>query len=107
MLMDTKTEVIPPPSTGIAALLEAVSLFDNSQTKLSRAIDGTSTQLVNNWIRRNSVPAEWCPNIEEATAKRGKRITCERLRPDVRWHVVRALSTRTVKRLATQDRVAH
>lgn len=105
--MDTKIEVIHPPSTGIAALLEAVSLFDNSQTKLSRAIDGTSTQLVNNWIRRNSVPAEWCPNIEEATAKRGKRITCEQLRPDVRWYVVRASAKRATRRQTADRRVAN
>lgn len=104
--MDTKNDAPTPPSTGIAALLEAVSLFDNSQSKLCKAINGTSTQLVNNWIRRNSVPAAWCPNIEEATAKRGKRITCERLRPDVRWYVVRT-SGKRIERRPTADHVEH
>lgn len=32
------------------------------------------------------VPAERCPDIEAAT---GGAVTCEELRPDVSWHVLR------------------
>lgn len=73
----------------MAALARAIKLFDNSQSKLARAIGGKSTQLVHNWIRRGRVTAEWCPNIEEATQH---AVRCEELRPDVRWHVLRGKS---------------
>lgn len=68
------------------ALTRAIDLFDGSQAKLARAIDADSPQLVNNWLRRGNVPAEWCPNIEQATER---KVLCEELRPDVRWHVLR------------------
>ena len=35
------------------------------------------------------VPAEHCPAIERATRARGKPVTCERLRHDVDWAVLR------------------
>lgn len=41
------------------------------------------------WKQRNRVPAEYCPAIEALTTARGARVTCEELRPDVAWHVVR------------------
>jgi DNA-binding transcriptional regulator YdaS (Cro superfamily) len=34
---------------------------------------------------RRPVPAERCPEIERLTQARGKRVSCEALRPDVRW----------------------
>ena len=40
---------------------------------------------VQQW-RKNRVPAEYCPRIEEAT---GGLVRCEDLRPDVRWDVLR------------------
>lgn len=42
------------------------------------------------WIYvKKSVPAHQCPRIEELTAG---VVTCEEMRPDVRWDVVRAKS---------------
>ena len=45
---------------------------------------GVSPQAVSNWMVRQNVPAEHCPNIEKATGVR-----CEELRPDVNWSVLR------------------
>jgi DNA-binding transcriptional regulator YdaS (Cro superfamily) len=41
---------------------------------------------VSNWRARGNVPAEHCPAIERVT--RGA-VTCEQLRPDVEWSVLR------------------
>jgi DNA-binding transcriptional regulator YdaS (Cro superfamily) len=38
---------------------------------------------ISRW-KREQVPAEWCPDIEELTG-----VACERLRPDVNWTVLR------------------
>lgn len=34
-------------------------------------------------------PAEHCPTIERATREKGQVVTCEQLRPDVAWEVLR------------------
>jgi DNA-binding transcriptional regulator YdaS (Cro superfamily) len=53
------------------------------QTALARAC-GVMQQVVWNWMHRSSgeVPADRCPAIERAT---DGQVTCEALRPDVRW----------------------
>lgn len=51
-------------------------------------VKGGRYQTVQSWLA-NRVPAEYCPSIEEETAKRGRRIPCEWLRPDVAWQVLR------------------
>lgn len=44
-----------------------------------------SRQSVNHYhLSGQRVPQAWCPLIEEATG-----IRCEKLRPDVAWHVLR------------------
>ena len=45
-------------------------------------------QTVQSWLR-NRVPAEYCPPIERETKARGEVVTCEELRPDVAWGVLR------------------
>ncbi len=43
------------------------------------------------WKQRGGrVPAEYCPAIEAFTTSLGDRVTCEELRPDVAWHVLRS-----------------
>lgn len=44
------------------------------------------------WKARGNVPAEHCPAIERETRKRGQPVTCEELRPDVAWDVLRMQS---------------
>lgn len=34
-------------------------------------------------------PAEHCPTVERATRDKGAVVTCEELRPDVQWSVLR------------------
>lgn len=57
-----------------------------SQKGLGLAV-GVVSQVVNNWLRRGNVPAEYCPAIERATAG---RVRCEDIRPDVDWAYLRA-----------------
>jgi DNA-binding transcriptional regulator YdaS (Cro superfamily) len=49
-------------------------------------------QTVQSWLR-NRVPAEYCPVIERAMRERASSeddiVTCEQLRPDIAWEVVR------------------
>jgi DNA-binding transcriptional regulator YdaS (Cro superfamily) len=42
------------------------------------------------WRARGRVPAEHCPSIERETRAAGNAVTCEELRPDVDWAVLRA-----------------
>ena len=58
-----------------------------TQSDLARNL-GISPVLVNQWSNEvRQVPAERCPDIEAAT---GGAVTCEELRPDVNWAVVRS-----------------
>lgn len=45
-------------------------------------------QTVQSWLR-NRVPAEYCPAIERETRLMGDVVTCEQMRPDVAWGVLR------------------
>lgn len=66
--------------------LDAAIRIAGGQSALAGLID-VVPQVVNNWVRRDNVPAEHCPKIEKALA--GK-VTCEELRPDVDWEYVRS-----------------
>lgn len=56
-----------------------------NQAALAKALK-VPQQTVNNWARRGRVPAEHCPDIERVTQG---AVTCEDLRPDVEWAVLR------------------
>ena len=73
----------------MTGLILAVDIF-GSQSALATAI-GCMPQVVNNWMRRGNVPAEWCVPIEKAT--RGV-VRCEDLRPDVDWAYLRNTAER-------------
>jgi DNA-binding transcriptional regulator YdaS (Cro superfamily) len=45
-------------------------------------------QAVQSWVR-HQVPVEHCPAIERETRAAGSVVTCEELRPDVPWAVLR------------------
>ena len=85
-------------------IIRAVKTLDKaiqvagSQAGLARSI-GVAQQVVNNWIKRGNVPAEYCPRIERATAG---AVRCEDLRPDVDWAVLRCVrrSMKTAKEAA-------
>lgn len=64
-------------------LQDAISVV-GSQSELARQ-SGARQQEVWNWLNGRNVPPARCPAIERATAG---RVTCEELRPDVRWQRV-------------------
>lgn len=68
-----------------SALQTAVKLL-GGQTQMAKKL-GLKQQNVWVWLRSGTVPAEYCPEIEEATSG---QVTAEQLRPDVAWHVIRA-----------------
>lgn len=70
---------------GMEDLKRAIEIV-GSQKQLGLAV-GVVPQVVNNWLRRGNVPAEYCPGIERAT---GGVVRCEDLRPDVDWAYLRA-----------------
>lgn len=74
------------------AVLEAIAILGGpvSAAKLL-GVPGGRYQTVQGWVK-SRVPAEYCPLIEDQTAKLGTRVVCERLRPDVRWSVLRSHS---------------
>ena len=51
------------------------------------SINAPSVNAVKAWKRTNSIPADYCPEIERVTG-----VVCERLRPSVDWKVLRATS---------------
>lgn len=53
---------------------------------------GVSPSLPSMWKKRGNVPSDYCPAIEQATREKGSPVTCEELRPDVAWHVLRGAS---------------
>jgi len=67
-------------------LLEYVNTKRGKRTELARALV-VPRILISQWaLKRRNVPAERCPEIERAT---DGRVTCEELRPDVDWAVLR------------------
>ena len=63
-------------------LSDAVAII-GTQTLLAAKI-GATQQEVWNWLNgQRDIPPSRCPSIERAT---DGRVTCEELRPDVRWH---------------------
>ena len=71
----------------IAALNEAIGLFP-SVVAFASAI-GVAESAPHMWRQRKRVPADYCPAILRESAARGHPVTCERLRPDIPWGVLR------------------
>lgn len=75
----------------LASIKRAVSVF-RSNNEFRRALSHVSGKVISNsylhtWLVRGSrVPAELCPDIELITG-----VTCEELRPDVHWHLIRGV----------------
>lgn len=74
----------PTTSTPLEAACRAV----NGTTELAKLLSGrrprpVSKASVSRW-KKEGVPAEMCPDIEELTG-----VPCEDLRPDVNWAALR------------------
>lgn len=74
-------------SKGISTMTPLERAFDAAGgiSALASAI-GVAASAPSMWKARGRVPAEHCPGIERATAG---AVTCEQLRPDVAWEVLR------------------
>ena len=68
--------------------LDEAAVVVGSLSALAVAV-GASQSAPSMWKKRGNVPAEYCPAIERETAKRGHRVPCESIRPDVDWAVLR------------------
>ena len=67
-------------------LLNYVNRSRGERKRLSEQLD-VPFILISQWsLGRRQVPAERCPDIERVT---GGAVTCEDLRPDVDWSVLR------------------
>lgn len=74
-----------PDMTPLDALQKAIDHLGGASS-LASAI-GVASNAPSMWKTRENVPAEHCLLIERAT---GGVVTCEDLRPDVAWEVIRA-----------------
>lgn len=65
------------------AILNRIVNILGSKAALAKALN-TSKQNINQW--KEHVPIKYCPDIEYLT---NRQITCEEMRPDVNWSVLR------------------
>lgn len=91
-----ETEAIAAKSSAQLATERAIAILGGpSQAARVLNVKDHRHQTVQSWLK-NRVPAEYCPAIEEATRAiaveredASLEVTCEELRPDVRWGVLR------------------
>jgi DNA-binding transcriptional regulator YdaS (Cro superfamily) len=70
--------------------LDEVVEVMGSQAAIAREL-GVTRGAVGQWkLPGGRIPAEYCPRLEAATARLGRRVLCERMRPDIAWSVVRS-----------------
>lgn len=69
-----------------AAIREAIRLA-GGLNRLAEAIGVERYQTIQGWVATASVPAEYCPKIEQVT---GGAVRCEDLRPNVDWAYLRS-----------------
>lgn len=67
--------------TAKTALREAINLLGGT-TALARQLGFTRPNPVSNWFERG-VPLDQCVKLEKITDQAGRRIPCERFRPDM------------------------
>lgn len=82
---------IKPPSQ-LAAERAIEALGGPAKAARTLNVKDHRHQTVQSWLK-NRVPAEYCPLIEHATREAGNPVTCEELRPDVAWGVLREQAT--------------
>lgn len=73
------------PKDQTSSISQVVQIL-GSQLALANAL-GLKPPTIHQWLSgKRPVPAERCPSIERLT---GGAVTCEELRPDVEWQVLR------------------
>lgn len=74
-------------------LAEHLAQARGRQAALAKQI-GAHAPDVSQWARgKRPIPAEFCPAIEKATLR---AVTCEEMRPDVDWSVLRSNRHRAI-----------
>ena len=82
------------PSSQIAARQAIKSLGGPVRAAQILNVPSARYQTVQSWLRTR-IPAEYCPSIERELCRAALqdpnvvRVTCEQLRPDVDWGVLR------------------
>lgn len=66
------------------AIERAIKALPGGQGELAKLLDVDPSYISQMKTKRRPIPAEHCPAIESATG-----VTCEELRPDVAWHLIR------------------
>lgn len=91
------------------AIERAIKSF-GSQVAMASAL-GVKQPTISEWLREERrVPAERCPDIERGTRERHALnsekpiVTCEELRPDVAWDVLRMQTAPSEERRTKADR---
>jgi DNA-binding transcriptional regulator YdaS (Cro superfamily) len=78
------------PLTPKEALHKAARVL-GGQAAIAYELGFKDRRNVSPWFTTDRLfPAEHCPAIERATRERGEPVTCEELRPDVAWEVLRS-----------------
>ena len=67
-----------------AAIEQAISEFD-SLSDMARQLE-VSYQLIQDWEKRGTVPAKYCPKIEKLL---NGKVRCEQLNEEVDWEYLR------------------
>lgn len=81
-------------------LLNYVNRSRGERKRLSEALN-VPFILISQWsLGRRQVPAERCPDIERVT---GGDVTCEDLKPDVDWSVLRGTGASSAEQPATDS----
>src|SRR5438128_11184470 len=80
------TKVLPPEK---AALHRAAAVL-GGQAALALLLGYEDRRKVWPWFNtKRQFPAEHCPIVEHATREKGQVVTCDELRPDVKWELLR------------------
>lgn len=77
---------LPPEKQALRRAAEILG----GQAALATALGYDDRRHVWPWFNTDrKIPAEHCPKVERATRAKGDPVTCEELRPDVAWEVLR------------------
>jgi len=83
--------------------VERAATVIGSQAALASAL-GVTRAAVGQWrLPGRRVPAEHCPAIEKMTRDLGDAVTCEELRPDIQWSVLRERAQATAHPAAEEQ----
>lgn len=80
----------PTPLSPEKVALQRAAKVLGGQAALAALLDFKDRRNVWPWFNTDRpFPAEYCPPVERETRARGEVVTCEELRPDVAWGVLR------------------